>query len=75
VVRETKEKRAFPTRGIMPKKTNHIPTLCQLKGYAVVYQNGKRISLGKWGTPATPIAYNRFVAEWGEKNNIPHQQQ
>jgi len=34
----------------MPKLKNQLPKLCENGGYAFVRYQGKKISLGKWGT-------------------------
>ena len=33
-------------------------------GQAVVYQNGRTVYLGKYGSAASKEAYKRLVAEW-----------
>ena len=54
----------IPVRGaIMPKLKNRPPEYKRSGKYAVVYQNGKRIYLGDYGSPESHVAYSRFLAE------------
>jgi integrase len=48
----------------MPKLKNRPPKLCKDKAYAIVYCNGTRLPMGKWGTREADQNYRRFLAEW-----------
>jgi integrase len=51
----------------MPKNTYKPPKYCKLKvgksQYAVVYQHGKTIYLGAYGSPESKAAYSKFIAK------------
>ena len=47
----------------MPKLKNRPPKYQQSGNCAVVYHHGKRIYLGKYGSPESQVAYSRFIAE------------
>lgn len=48
----------------MPKLKNRPPKLCRDKHYAIVYCNGVRLPMGKYGTREADKNYRRFLAEW-----------
>jgi len=48
----------------MPKLKHRPPRLCKDKGYALVYCNGERLPMGKWGTREADKNYRRFLTEW-----------
>ena len=49
----------------MPKRKNGSPPVLKRDGvYAVVYLNGKRIRLGRYGTEEANKEYRRIVGEW-----------
>ena len=52
----------------MPRLKNRPPKLSKDKNYAIVYCNGVRLSMGKWGTPEAEKNYRRFLAEWAQSN-------
>jgi hypothetical protein len=60
---------------IMPKLSNRPPKPSKHKSgkneYAVVYVNGKKNNLGRWGSPEAREAYARFEVEWWENSRHP----
>ncbi|MFW6060299.1 MAG: site-specific integrase, partial [Phycisphaeraceae bacterium] len=48
----------------MPKLTYSIPRMGRDHNTAVVHIDGRRVRLGRWGTPEAKEAYDRLVAEW-----------
>ena len=59
----------------MPKLSNRPPKPSKHKSgkneYAVVYVDGKKNNLGRWGTPEAKEAYARFEVEWWENSRRP----
>ena len=59
----------------MPKLSNRPPKPSRHKSgkneYAVVYIDGKKNNLGKWGSPEAKQAYARFEVEWWENYRRP----
>ena len=47
----------------MPKITT-VPQIKRDRDYACVRSNGRKILLGKWGTPEAEKAYRQFVKAW-----------
>jgi len=47
----------------MPKITA-VPQIKRDRDYAYVRSNGRKIQLGKWGTPEVDKAYRQFVKTW-----------
>ena len=47
----------------MPKITT-VPQVRRDRDYAYVRYNGRKIPLGKWGTPEAEKAYRQFVKAW-----------
>lgn len=41
-----------------------VPQIRKDREYACVYANGKKIQLGRYGTPEADIAYREFIAQW-----------
>lgn len=48
----------------MPKLIYRTPKMCRDHTTAVVYVDGQRIRLGRWGSPEAKEAYDRVLAEW-----------
>jgi hypothetical protein len=46
------------------KPTRRPPVMKQDRSYAVVYINGRKIFLGKWGSVEADTEYRRILAEW-----------
>jgi len=59
----------------MPKLSNRPPKPPRHKSgknvYAVVYTDGKKNNLGRWGSPEAKAAYARFEVEWWENHRRP----
>ena len=55
----------------MPKLVNQPPKYAKSGKYACVCHNGKKISLGRHGSPESKIAYKRFLAEWSNPTLCP----
>ena len=55
----------------MPKLTSRPPQYKQCGKYAVVYIDGKKNNLGRWGSPEAKGAYARFEAEWWDNFRRP----
>jgi hypothetical protein len=55
----------LPLEGVctMPKLQNKPPKYCKLNNRAVVYQNGKPVYLGAYGSPESRDAYARIIAD------------
>ena len=47
----------------MPKLVNRPPKYSQCNGQATVSHNGKRVYLGRYGSPESHEAYSRFLAD------------
>ena len=59
----------------MPKLSNRPPKPSRHKSgkneYVVVYIDGKKSNLGRWGSPEAKQAYARFEVEWWENYRRP----
>ena len=59
----------------MPKLSSRPPKPSRHKSgkneYAVVYIDGKKNNLGRWGSPEAKEAYARFEVEWWENSRRP----
>ena len=53
----------------MPKITT-VPQIKRDRDYAYVRSNGRKIQLGKWGTPEAEKAYKQFVKTWASNPTI-----
>jgi len=47
----------------MPKLKNRPPKLCKNGDYTFIRYQGKKISLGRWGSDESKQAYARFITE------------
>ena len=48
----------------MPKLTKRLPKLCRDRDQAVVYIDGEKIPLGRYGSRVAQREYDRVVGEW-----------
>ena len=55
----------------MPKLKNRPPKLCKNGDYAFIRYQGKKISLGRWGSDESKQAYARFITEL-QNNPLPN---
>jgi len=55
----------------MPKLKNRMPKLCKNGDYAFTRFQGKKISLGRWGSDEAKQAYARFITEL-QNNPLPN---
>ena len=52
----------------MPRLKIRPPKLSKDKNYAVVYCNGERLPMGRWGSAEADKNYRRFLSEWAACN-------
>ncbi|MBM4005773.1 MAG: hypothetical protein FJ295_21220 [Planctomycetes bacterium] len=54
----------------MPKLSYRQPRYCRHRDRAVVYINGKSVSLGKYGSAESKAAYKRLMVKWNAGQGI-----